>query len=294
MRLFRRSLDLTQMTVRPADPSDLGEIARIFRDGARRFYGLNATDLPALLASSSSIVITIGAELYGVVVSGWQAGDTTWLRGLALGEGIDLSVGIATLLNPLHEDLRHRSVRRIYYTGDDTTESWLDPLFTRFGYVPDTEVVVYEKRDLECPSTGNREVRVRPALTGDLEAIVALDRLCFETQWTKGDLVLGPAIEQGQFFVVAELGDAIVGYAYATAHFGGRLIHLVRIAVDPRLRGMGIGVRLLAEVVDLARNQRAHTVTLNTQSYNLHAQRLYRWFGFLPTGERQPVLHFDL
>jgi ribosomal protein S18 acetylase RimI-like enzyme len=110
----------------------------------------------------------------------------------------------------------------------------------------------------------------------------------------KDDTTLGQAITEGTFFVVGELGGRTVGYAYATSHFGGRLLHLVRIAVDPRKQGRGIGVRLLAEVIRFAQEQQAHIVTLNTQAYNTRAQRLYQWFGFTDSGERQPVMRYDL
>jgi ribosomal protein S18 acetylase RimI-like enzyme len=85
-----------------------------------------------------------------------------------------------------------------------------------------------------------------------------------------------------------------VGYAYATSHFGGKLVHLVRIAALPQYQRKGVGARLLAEVIKFAQRQNADLVTLNTQSYNEHAQRLYRWFGFAPNGESQTVLRYDL
>ena len=81
---------------------------------------------------------------------------------------------------------------------------------------------------------------------------------------------------------------------HATSHFAGRLMHLVRIAVLPQYRGQAIGVRLLADVVEFARVRGADLMTLNTQSYNTEAQRLYEWFGFRRTGERQAILRFDL
>ena len=79
-----------------------------------------------------------------------------------------------------------------------------------------------------------------------------------------------------------------------TTHLGGRLVHLVRIAVLPAHRGIGLGARLLAEVVGYARSLGADSITLNTLTYNAAAQRLYEHFGFRRTGEQQRVLRFDL
>jgi ribosomal protein S18 acetylase RimI-like enzyme len=168
------------------------------------------------------------------------------------------------------------------------------PELERFGYVPDTMVVVYEKHDMSIPSYGDQEMFVRPARLSDLADLVSLDNRCFESHWTMNEPVFSAAILEPSFFMVAQVGSSAIGYAYATSHFGGRLVHLVRIAVDPAQRGNGIGARLLAEVITFARRQGADLVTLNTQSYNEQAQRLYRWFGFAPNGEYQTVLRFDL
>jgi ribosomal-protein-alanine N-acetyltransferase len=166
-------------------------------------------------------------------------------------------------------------------------------LLQKYHYCTNTEVLVYEKHNLSIPDRGNLYVQVRPATDVDLVEILRIDRRCFEPHWTKDDIVLGPAIHDGPFFIVAELGRRIVGYAYATSHFSGRLMHLVRIAVDPPFRGGRIGIRLLAELTDYANRQGAQLISLNTQAYNLAAQRLYHWFGFAPTGERMPVLHYS-
>ncbi len=136
--------------------------------------------------------------------------------------------------------------------------------------------------------------QVRRAQASDLGSILAIDHACFDPQWHKGESILGPALLESSNFMVVELDGEIAGYAFTTAHFGGRLVHLVRIAVLPAYRGQGIGVRLLAEVVAYARSLGAESLTLNTQSHNAAAQRLYVWFGFRRTGEQQTVLRFDL
>jgi ribosomal protein S18 acetylase RimI-like enzyme len=155
-------------------------------------------------------------------------------------------------------------------------------------------VVVYEKRELGIPSQGNQAVRVRRALPVDLPAVLAVDRACFDPQWNKDEGIIGPALIETPYFVAAELDGALIGYAFVTKHFGGRLIHLVRIAVLPQYQGQAIGARLLAEVIAYARSCNADVVTLNTQVDNIAAQRLYEWFGFRRTGEQQIVLRFDL
>lgn len=290
MWLFRKSQDISRAVTRPVTAGDLTAISRLLRDGGRRYYGLTGGDLPALLADGNGVALEQGGELWGVALNSWPVRTTGWLRAVALAEGVEVRAGVEALIPPLHAALAARGISRVYFGGDEAAEGWLAPALTAQGYIPDTEVVVYEKSNLAIPDGGNLDVQVRPVEAVDLAEVLRIDAACFEPQWAKDDTVLGPAVEQGPYFVLAELGDEAVGYAYATSHFGGRLVHLVRIAVDPARRGERVGVRLLADVVAFAEEMGASMVTLNTQAYNSGAQRLYRWFGFAATGERQPVL----
>lgn len=294
MWLFRKSLDIRRAALRPLAEHDLTSTARLLRDGGRRYYGFSGGELARLLSAGQGVALDAAGELWGVAVTSWPAEQRCWLRAVAYAEGLDAQPALDALIPGLHAHLVDRGVRECYYAGDDAADGWLAPALRGYGYGLDTEVVVYEKRDWEIPDGGSRRVRVRPATPVDMAEVLRLDQACFEAQWTKDDSILAPAVSDGPFFVIAELDGAPVGYAYATSHFGGRLVHLVRIAVDPGRQGQGIGVRLLADVVAYASNQGADLITLNTQAYNTHAQRLYRWFGFVRTGERQIVLKRDL
>jgi ribosomal protein S18 acetylase RimI-like enzyme len=294
MHLLRRAPDLSGAHVRLATTADLSRIARFLRDAGHRYYGLQGTEFAQLLTKVPTVIYETHLDILAVAISGWQSQHATWLRGLALVRGLDISQGIDAVLPTLHETLLQSGLQRIFYVGDDTADTWLVPALRACGYVKDTTVIVYEKHDLEIPPLHTEAMLVRPAVPMDLPAIVELDEVCFEAHWTKNHLALNSAILEGMCFVVAVLDSQIVGYAYATSHFGGRLVHLVRLAVNPYQRRQGIGARLLAEVIMFARQQHADMMTLNTQSYNEHAQRLYRWFGFVPNGEYQNVFRYDL
>jgi ribosomal protein S18 acetylase RimI-like enzyme len=297
MQLFRRSIDLSRAYVRVATNADLSRISQLLRDAGRRYYGLNGRDLPRLLAAMPAILFETPFEALGFAITDWRADCVTWLRCIALARGLDVQMGIESLLPALHAELRLRNIQHIFYAGDETSDLWLAPLLQQQGYTIDTRVVVYEKHTLWLPTQGNPDIHVRPARQTDLGALVELDSACFESHWTKNEAALSSAIADDDLCIVAEhplQHDQIIGYAYATSHFQGRLTHLVRIAVQPQQRHSGIGARLLAEVVGFARQQHAEAITLNTQSYNEQAQRLYRWFGFALNGESQTVLRYDL
>jgi ribosomal protein S18 acetylase RimI-like enzyme len=261
---------------------------------AHRFVGFPGANLPALLSSAPAVVLEAGKEIWAAAIAGWRSDSTTWIRGLGLADGLFVGPTMDMLLPPFHELMRARGLRKVFYAGDEAADLWVQPALTRRGYERETEVVVYEKPKLDIPSHGNHAARIRRAQPVDLPAILAVDQACFAAQWTKDESVIGPAIFEVPYFVVAELGERVAGYAFATMHFDGRLIHLVRIAVLPEFQGQAIGVRLLADVVEFARLRSADVLTLNTQAHNTSAQRLYEWFGFHRTGEQQTVLRFDL
>lgn len=294
MHLFRRHLDPSLATPRQANEHDFYAISRLMRASARRFIGLYSVDLPALLAGAPAMVLESGGEIWGAVVAGWPCEGITWLRTLVLANGLPIADGMGFLIPPFHALLRTEGLRQSFYAGDEAADTWLQPALCARGYTPDTDVIVYEKKSLLIPEQGNQAARVRRAESVDLPTLLEIDRACFEPQWHKDEGVLGPALISTPFFVVAELDGETVGYAFATNHFGGRLVHLVRIAVLPHFRQQAIGARLLAEVVSYARSLNAESVTLNTQAENSTAQRLYEGFGFYRTGERQRVLRFDL
>lgn len=291
---FQKGVDLRRATVRLSNSNDIPEVSRLLRYAVRRHYGLSGSDLPVLLDNAHAVLLEAKQQLCAVVIAGYTVRHTTWLRAVVLARGVGVNESVPLLLDSLHQTLVRRGLRHIFYSGDESTDSWLLSVLHRSGYVHETNVLAYEKRVMHIPDRGNQEVHVRPVCHADHCALMALDTECFEVHWTKDEATLHAAINEGAFFVVAERGSTIVGYAYASSHFDGQLIHLVRIGVVPGQRGEAIGVRLLAELVAFARRHSTRLITLNTQSYNGRARRLYEWFGFVATGERQEVVRYDL
>ncbi|WP_129671183.1 GNAT family N-acetyltransferase [Candidatus Chloroploca sp. Khr17] len=294
MWLFRKSIDLNQAVARPVQATDLTAVTRLLREAGRRYYAMTGADLEHLTAEQWGAVLEVGTTIVASALANQPAEGICWIYAVALGDGLDVRFALATLLPVFEATLRRQGVHTIFYAGDEQADAWLVPALQAQQFEPETEVVVYEKRQLQIPDQGNLAITLRPALPLDLPAVLTVDRACFEPQWTKDATIMRTALEQGPYVVVAEHEETIVGYAYATTHFGGRLVHLVRIAVDPAWRGKAIGVRLLADVVAFTIAQRAHVLTLNTQAYNMQAQRLYQWFGFVTTGERQLILRRNL
>jgi predicted GNAT family N-acyltransferase len=81
--------------------------------------------------------------------------------------------------------------------------------------------------------------------------------------------------------VVALEGDRVVGTCRLV--FQGGLARLGRMAVEPDLRGRGIGARILGEAERAARSAGAERIALHAQ---LRAAALYERSGYQPRGRQ--------
>lgn len=107
-------------------------------------------------------------------------------------------------------------------------------------------------------------IEIRPAETADVDALhrfidpfVAQGRLLPRTQDELAELI--------RTGFVAILDDAIVGFA-ALEIYSVKLAELRSLAVDPNHQGKGIGRRLVAACLDLARRRRVFEVMAVTSS----------------------------
>jgi [ribosomal protein S18]-alanine N-acetyltransferase len=294
MPLRRPGFKPDQAVVRPAHADDITAISRIMLTARHVMSNMISETLADLLGHAPGVVLLSEDQIWGAAVAGLPLGQTTWVRVLIMADGLPPDLGMAVLLPELHREARTHQIQRIYYGGDVATDIWVAGRLMRHGYTQNTQVISYAKHVMDSPAPGNPRVVIRPASDADRHHIVLIDQRCFEPQWTKGDLAIGQVFAEAPYCVLATLDDRPIGYALAMEYFGGRQVHLVRIAVLPEQQGQGVGVRMLDEVVAYARTLGAAQLTLNTQEYNTHARTLYEWFGFQKTGERQLILSADL
>lgn len=81
-------------------------------------------------------------------------------------------------------------------------------------------------------------------------------------------------------YLVAGIGDAVVGYAGLSAPSGASQADIQTIAVDAGHRRLGIGALLLRCMLDEARSRGVDDVLLEVRADNPDAQRLYERHGF--------------
>ncbi|WP_344245153.1 GNAT family N-acetyltransferase [Actinocorallia libanotica] len=137
------------------------------------------------------------------------------------------------------------------------------------------------------------EVRIRRALPRDEKALAELDRLT----WSPEHSVMPRPAPGGHFydrfhlpehFLVAELGDRVVGYTRLVQPLlqpsAAHVRQIQGLAVDPAAQGRGVGRLLLEAAVAEARRQGASKLTLRVLSGNTTARRLYERLGFTVEG----------
>lgn len=284
---FRK--ETSAATIGPVSSADLAEAQALIRQATRRFDVLYPDDVASVIGAGLGVTARREGRLIGIALLGRPLAASTWLRAVALAPGETPLRLLAPLLQGIEQTAQQLSCTLILYGAEEEVDEWMLPALREAGYTYDTEVVVYAKHDSRIPSYGHRAVQLRRAEHADLPALVQLDRRCFSAQWLKDGQVLEQALHDG-IVTLAELDGTLVGYSYVSRHYAGRLAHLVRIAVHPAFQHQAIGVRLMAGFVESACASGAEALTLNTQAFNHHAQRLYQWFGFAPTGERQIIM----
>jgi ribosomal-protein-alanine N-acetyltransferase len=127
---------------------------------------------------------------------------------------------------------------------------------------------------------------IRSAAAADLDALVALDQLCFgDSAWSADSWAAEFArLDEDRVVLVADEGVA-VGYLVLLVPADGEdPVDLLRIAVAPAARRTGIGGQLLTQAL---RRCAGRTVLLEVAAGNESAAALYRAFGFEEISRRR-------
>ena len=132
--------------------------------------------------------------------------------------------------------------------------------------------------------SADSEIEVRPAGADDVERLAALHTLCFEEGWDAASLTRLLAMPGAFAFMAEERAEPLRGLVLARA--GGGEAEILTIGVDPAMRGLGIGRRLLEAAAAAAIAAGAETLFLEVAEDNADALRLYERFGFYLVGVR--------
>lgn len=117
----------------------------------------------------------------------------------------------------------------------------------------------------------------------DADEITALEAKCFAMPWSREDFWRENKNELAEY-VVGELGGKIVAYAGAWVSFDQA--EVMHVAVEPELRGQGVGTLVFGALIEAVKKRGAKSVTLEVRPSNTAAIKLYENFGLKSVGRR--------
>lgn len=116
-----------------------------------------------------------------------------------------------------------------------------------------------------------------PLQEGHISAILEIEKLSNGAPWSERSF-RNEITNPQSFFLVAQLGDEVVGYAGYWAIVDEA--HITTVAVHPDHRRLGLGKRLVRELLEHAQKSGIRCATLEVRRSNEAANSLYRQFGF--------------
>ncbi|HHX65949.1 MAG TPA: GNAT family N-acetyltransferase [Chloroflexi bacterium] len=236
-------------------------------------------DMTSLLTEQPGLVWLRDDRLLGALLSSMQRAPVAAIRRLVIRDGGMRPFFFDTVLSLAEARLYDLGARRL---SIENCAEWLVRELSARGYHLQDDVVYYRHRLRAMPdSGGNRQVSIRPAVEGDLPAILAIDHAAFDGFWRLNE----PLLRRGlgtETYMVAVWRGRVVGYLMAEMQ--GRLGYIGRLGVLPECQQRGIGTRLMVEALDRLRRVGVAEVVLNTQRGNHRSRLLYEKLGFNLTG----------
>jgi len=143
---------------------------------------------------------------------------------------------------------------------------------------------VMENHRSERPENEDDLLVFRSMTLSDVPGILAIEQEAFTSPWTAEAFFNELTNNHFARYLIMELNGEIIGYGGMWTIMDEA--HVTNIAVRADYRGRGFGRKLLAELQRTAVFFGAARMTLEVRVSNVVAQRLYRKFGFEPSGIR--------
>ncbi|ASS77269.1 ribosomal-protein-alanine N-acetyltransferase [Tumebacillus algifaecis] len=119
----------------------------------------------------------------------------------------------------------------------------------------------------------------------DLDRVMEIEHQSFTLPWSREAYEAELTKNHFAKYLVATLGDVVVGYAGMWVILDEA--HITNIAIDPSVRGRQLGERLMREMMAWSMANGAERMTLEVRVSNLPAQKLYDKLGFQSYGIRK-------
>jgi len=126
------------------------------------------------------------------------------------------------------------------------------------------------------------EVSLRPMRVTDLDAVMAIELQAYPFPWTRG--IFRDCLQAGYAMWVFERGQTLLGYGVLSV--AADEAHVLNLCTAPGHEGQGLGRRMLAALLKIARANGACRTFLEVRPSNHRAIALYERSGFNEIGRR--------
>ena len=124
------------------------------------------------------------------------------------------------------------------------------------------------------------EITFRPMRDADLDAVLSIERAAYEFPWSRE--IFRDCLRVGYSCRVLESDGAVNAYGMLQVAAGKS--RLLNLCVRTRLHRRGLGRRLLALMIDVARSRDTDSLFLEVRPSNAAARGLYGSMGFASVG----------
>jgi len=116
-----------------------------------------------------------------------------------------------------------------------------------------------------------------------VEQVAQLEKVCFSMPWSENS-IRSELNNPLSLWIVAVEGSRVAGYVGSQSVMGEA--DMMNLAVAPEYRRMGVGERLVTELVTQLKERDVSSLTLEVRASNMSAVCLYEKLGFSKVGCR--------
>lgn len=127
-------------------------------------------------------------------------------------------------------------------------------------------------------------IKISAMTLPDLDSISDILTCEFDDFWNY-NLFKSELENKNSMYIVAKFNNQIVGFAGIWLSVDD--IHITNIVVKKNCRNQKIGSLMLNNLIELCENRTQKSITLEVNSNNIPAQKLYQKFGFKNVGIRK-------
>lgn len=269
--------------IRPIQPHDENIILRLADNAPYVHLHPDYSTFDDWLTSPAALLQTHDRGIRGLLVALSDPPPIAWLRVVVIDQH-EPAYPLRKLLAAARERLHGTEATQLACLS---SSRWLDEQLPKLGFTIGQEIMGMEWQPTILSAVPMQpDLRLRKVRPADFATLVEIEHIAFnDPLWWSSQSQMERAAQGAVNFDVAELNGELVGFTYG-AWTGRKEAHIVRIAVLPSVRGRGIGAALLNRALTGYMAEDFQYVSLNTQSDNVVAHRLYERFGFKETGDR--------